>query len=86
MLAPLLAPGPSEYNPAQAYELAEYQSELDEGQKRVNEGIKMFLAARQTSRSSTSTSAFVEACGIQLRAEQRELAAGTATVRNFARE
>jgi len=86
MLAPLLAPGPSEYNPAQAYELAEYKSDLDEGQKLMNTSIKLFLAARQTSQSNTMTSEFAMACGLQLAAEERELAAGTATITRFPAE
>lgn len=83
MLEPLLAPGESEYDPRQAYELGEYKKELDKGQKLVNGQVKMFLATRQSSSTSSSESEFVRACRAQLRAEQRELAAGTATVTNF---
>jgi len=86
MLAPLLALGESEYNPAQAYELGGYHSDLEKGQELVNTSIKLFLTARQSSQSGTTDSEFVNACGLQLRAEQRELAAGTATVTHFPRE
>ncbi len=86
MMAPLLAPGPSEYNPAQAYELAGYKSKLDEGQKRVNEDIKEFLATRRSAGTTSGTRRFVEGCASALAGERRELAAGTATVKRFPAE
>ena len=83
MLAPLLAIGESEYTPAQAYQLGGYQSELEEGQKLVNTSIKNFLTTRQGTETNTTISDFARACGLQLRAEQRELAEGKARVTHF---
>jgi len=86
MLAPLLAPGASEYNPAQAYELGEYHSDLEEGQKLAYDQIRELLADQRQISQSTSNSSLLNACGAQLAAEQRELAAGTATVTHFPSE
>jgi len=83
MLDPLLAPGKSAYNPIQVTELEQYDSELDEGQDLVNAQIRSFLAERGSASTSLASSEFVRACGLQLSAERRELAAGTATVRNY---
>ena len=87
MLAPLLAPGTSRYNPEQAYQLSEAKSDLRDGSEIVNQRISLFLASVVRSRSSsTQDDTFVRACGMQLRAEKKELAAGTATVKEYTRK
>jgi len=85
MLVPLLAPGESEYSSGQAQELANYKSNLDVGQTLVNGSIRSLLGSRTSSSSDTISRETVNACGLQLRAEDRELAAGTATVERYSR-
>ena len=85
MMQPLLAPGESGYNREQAYQLSEAKDKLEEGSKLVNARIRSYLAARVSKSTSTGESSFVHACGMQLRAESKELAAGTARVYDFAR-
>lgn len=85
MLEPLLAPGASNYNREQAYQLSEAKSDLEDGAKLVNARISLFLASLVSTEdsSSTHTREFVQACGLQLRAERNEIEAGTATVTNY---
>ena len=75
------------YTDRQANELAEVQRNLSRQQSILRSTIRAWLTA-QTSREQNVSSQsfeheFVYACGIQLDAERRELAAGTAKVTNF---
>jgi len=85
MLHALGKAGLETYTGRQAEELTLVQRELDRQQTVLRRELKVLLTALTTGDRSVSRSTreFVEACGIQLRAERLELDAGTATVTNF---
>lgn len=75
------------YSERQTIELTAVQRELNRQQKDLRDMITIWLAERKSRQKTVSSSSFenkfVNACGIQLAAERRELEAGTATVTNF---
>jgi len=83
MLEGAMKVGPSAYSPSQAQDLGSYHKDLDKAQDVLVARIRQYLAARTRQSDVTRTREFVQACGIQLRAEKRELSEGTATVRKF---
>ncbi len=83
MLRPLMKPGRNAWRTDQADELQKYADDMEGAQVALNESIRSFLSAQTYSVDETTTREFVNACGMQLSAEKRELAAGTATVRDF---
>ena len=83
MLEGAMTPGPSAYTPSQAKQLGSYHKDLDKAQDVLVARIRQFLTARARQSDVTRTREFLQACGIQLQAEKRELKAGTATVRKY---
>lgn len=87
MLQALGKVDPTTYTDGQANELAAVQRELNSQQGELRDIISVWLMDRTTRNSSSKTTsferAFVDACGMQLAAERREIEAGTATVTNF---
>jgi len=87
MLQALEKIDPASYSDQQAGQLAEVQQDLNRQQVALRRVISAWLMTQtSTERTVSSTSfehEFVNACGIQLEAERRELASGTATVTNF---
>lgn len=83
MLEGAMKAGPEWYTPSQAKQLARYRRDLDDTQDMLVAQIRQYLDALVSHSDRTTTDPFVEACGTQLRAERRELAAGTARVRKF---
>ncbi len=83
MLEGAMKPGPSRYSRSQAQKLGSYHKDLDDAQDVLVAQIRQYLAARARHSDVTTTREFREACTIQLQAEKRELAEGTATVRKY---
>ncbi len=75
------------YSDRQAMELASVYRELNRQQSDLRDTIRWWLSERTSTERSSRTSSFerefVNACGMQLEAERRELAAGTATITTF---
>lgn len=87
MLRPLMQPERSRYSEDQASQLETAAKDLDEAQVAVNVAISRFLTQVSTQQhDETVTREFVNACGRLLRAEKREIAAGTANITNFSPE
>ena len=82
MLRAALGAGIRDYTPLQLRELAYRLQYLNDLQRGFRAKIEMYLAGAQSTSRSTkrSTGRFVAACRALLRAEQRELSAGTARV------
>jgi hypothetical protein len=83
MLEGAMKAGPSWYSPSQAKQLDSYRRDLDDTQGVLVAGIRQYLAARTSQSDETTSRKFLEACGLQLRAEKRELETGTAVVKKY---
>ncbi len=87
MLQALGKMDPATYSDQQASELVEVQRKLNVQQRNLRSIINVWLMTQTTEERSVSSESFerefVNACGVQLEAERRELAAGTATVTHF---
>ena len=83
MLEGAMKAGPEWYTPVQAKQLGKYHRDLDDTQDMLIAQIRQYLDAQVSHSDSTTSTPFVWACDMQLRAEKRELESGIATVRKF---
>ena len=74
-----------DYSPVQLRELASWKESLDEAQSLIAGKIRAFVNGSTTTQvtSKSSSRDFTAACSAMLRAEARELKAGTANVTNY---
>ena len=84
MLRAVLESSSSYYTPVQLRELYSWKESLDESQALLTAKIRAHIQGTVSKSDPTTTSKeFVYACGIMLRGEAREVAAGTATITNY---
>ena len=84
MLTAAMQLGQDRYTPSQWHQMAAGKSNLDRLQTAMMLKIQLYLRESQVVRqTSTNSREFQEACGALLRAEQRELSTGKASVQSF---
>lgn len=74
----------NDYTPVQLRELASWKESLDEAQALVAGKIRAYVnGSKKQVRSSSTSREFTDACSAMLRAEAREIQAGTAKITNY---
>jgi hypothetical protein len=83
MLEGAMKAGTASYSPSQVAELDRYHKDLNKVHDVLVGQIRQYVAAQVQHTDETTIREFLDACTVQLDAERRELAAGTATVRRY---